>query len=93
MTSRRYLKKKINSIVNDIVEECYNYQFQYPQQKDTESNKIIDDAVDMLDDMVGRVNQAKSIKDRGLLKQYFESINDDLEKQSLKLMERMNGLG
>ena len=92
MTSRRILKKKINTVVNNIIEECYTMQIVGKGKVDEETNKIIDEAVEVFDDMLKRVNSARSVEDKGQLKKHFDSINSDFEKASLKLMSKMNKL-
>ncbi|HAW51331.1 MAG TPA: hypothetical protein DCX54_03225 [Flavobacteriales bacterium] len=90
MTSRRLLKKKINSVMNDIIEECYSMQIYSNGKIDAETNKIIDEAVNVFDDLLDRTNQARNIGDRKEMKKYFDLINSDLDKKSLALMAKMN---
>lgn len=84
------LKKKINSVMNDIIEECYSMQIRGNGKLDTETNKIIDEAVSVFNDLLSRMNQAKGIEKAGDQKKHYDSINEDLDKNSLKLMDRMN---
>ncbi|MEQ8324507.1 MAG: hypothetical protein RIC15_10350 [Vicingaceae bacterium] len=92
MTSRRMLKKKVNAVMNDIIEECYSIQISHAGRVDTESNKIIEDAVALFNDLLHRINSANKIEKRKELKDHFDAIHSDLEKNSLKLLERMNKL-
>ena len=92
MTSRRLLKKKITSVVNNIIEECYTMQITGDGKVDKQANLIIDEAVEMFDDMLIRVNAARSIQDKKELRNHFESINIDFEKGSLSLMGKMDKL-
>ena len=92
MTSRRMLKKKINTVMNDIIEECYSMQIYGNGKKDSETNKIIDEAVQLFDDLLTRTNAARSIQDNKEMKKHFELINTDLEKNSLQLMTKMDKL-
>ena len=89
MTSRRMLKKKINVIVNNIIEECYNVQIN-DKEKDVATNKIIDETVLFFDDLLTRVHAAKEISDDGELKKHYDAINSDLEKTSLTLINKLN---
>ncbi len=89
MTSRRMLKKKINLVVNNIIEECYNVQIS-DKEKDVETNKIIDETVLFFDDLLTRVHDAKNISSDGELKKHYDSINADLEKTSLFLINKLN---
>ena len=92
MTSKRMLKKKISSVVNNIIEECYSIQIVGQGKVNKETNLIIDEAVEMFDDMLSRVNAARDIKDKKDLRKHFASINLDFEKVSLSLLGKMNKL-
>ena len=86
------LKKKISSVVNNIIEECYSIQILGQGKVNNETNEIIDEAVEIFDDMLSRVNAARSIEDKKELRKHFESINTDFEKESLSLMGKMDKL-
>ncbi len=87
--SRRLLKKKINVIVNNIIEECYSVQIS-DKKKDKETNKIIDEAVDLFDDLLTRLSAAKDIASGKELKKHYDKINSDLEKTSLSLIGKLD---
>ena len=87
--SRRLLKKKINVIVNNIIEECYSVQIS-DKNKDKETNKIIDEAVELFDDLLTRLTLAKDIASGKDLKSHYEKINSDLEKTSLSLIGKLD---
>lgn len=86
------LKKKINTVMNDIIEECYSMQIYSDGKKDSETNKIIDEAVNLFNDLLTRTNAARNIEDKKEMRKHFELINTDLEKNSLDLMTKMNKL-
>jgi len=83
------LKKRINAIVNNIIEECYSVQIS-DKNKDGETNKIIDEAVEMFDDLLARLKAAKEIIDNKELKKHYDAISSDLEKTSLNLINKLN---
>ncbi len=89
MPSRRMLKKKINVVVNNIIEECYSVQITN-KDKDKETNKIIDETVAMFDDLLLRLQTAKAITDMKEQKKHYDKINADLEKKSLDLIGKLN---
>ena len=88
MASRRYLKKKINAVVNNIVEECYSVQI-VNNEKEGETNKIIDEAVNMFDDLLSRLQDIKTEEDNKKRKKLYKDIDDELEKNSLKLLSKL----
>lgn len=89
MTSRRMLKKKINTVVNNIIEECYSVQL-YNKDKHVETNKIIDETVAMLNDLLFRLNSVKSVADKQEQKKQYDAISADLEKSSLTLIKKLD---
>ena len=76
--------------MNDIIEECYSMQIYSNGKVESETNKIIDEAVTVFDDLLSRTNEARNIVDKKELRKHFDSINTDLDKNSLKLMAKMD---
>jgi hypothetical protein len=89
MTSRRMLKKRINTIVNNIIEECYSVEL-YNKDKHVETNKIVDETVAMLNDLLARLQSVKSITDKQEQKKHYDAISADLEKSSLNLIKKLD---
>ena len=83
------LKKKISVVVNNIVEECYSVQIMN-KSKETETNKIIDETVELFDNLLTRVQEVKNIEDRAEKKKMYDAINSDLEKTSLALIGKLD---
>lgn len=92
MPSRRNIKKDINSVLGDVLEECYSEMLNNPEKNDDKINAIIDEAVDLADDLVARVNGAKKLKSRKEVKANFQSIIDDLHDKAIGYVERLNAL-
>ena len=59
---------------------------------DSQTNQIIDEAANLFDELLDRINAARKIDDNKDLHQHFESINSDLDKNSLQLMAKMDKL-
>ena len=89
MANRRMLKKKINSMVNNIIEECYSVQINN-KDKHEETNKIIDETVLMFNELLERVHSVKSVQDDKEKKKLYDAINSDLEKAGLNLLKKLN---
>ena len=92
MGNRRWLKRKLNVVVNNIVEECYNVQI-YNQSKENETNKIIDEAVEMFDNLLDRIHSVNRHGDKTEKKKEYASINSDLEKSGLILLDKIEKVG
>jgi hypothetical protein len=84
MASKKTLKKSLNNMVFDIVEECFSIQLWAPE-KSAQAETIIDDAADFQDQMLEKINSAKSKKD-------FKPIREQLENSAVTFIEKLNNL-
>lgn len=88
MASVKNLKKDINYILGDIIEECYVWQLMNPDKDTKKSEKIVDDTIKAFDVLIEKVNK-KDVEDS---KKHFKSINKELESTAVKLIEKVNKL-
>lgn len=84
MASKRTIKKQLNGMIFDVVDECFSLQL-YKEKKTEETNKLIDEALDFRDEVLTRIHQAKSKKD-------FPSIYNQLEDKGVYFVEQLNGM-
>lgn len=88
MANIKNLKKDINYVLGDIIEECYSWGMLNPKADKKKSEAIIDEAILVFDNLVVKIND-KNIKN---YKSHFKSINKELEEKSGALIERVNNL-
>jgi len=88
MASIRDLKQDINYVLGDIIEAALISQAVNPEEKDAESEKIIDDSISTFDELMARVND-KKVENR---KAHLKQVRADLETQGKELIERVNKL-
>jgi len=88
MANKRILKKDLNYVLGDIIEAVYVWQFANPAKDDTESEKIIDEAIAVFDELIAKVNDRK-VEDK---KAHFKAINQELEAKGRALIEKINKL-
>ncbi|PVW16338.1 hypothetical protein [Marixanthomonas spongiae] len=88
MASKRNLKKDINYVLGDIIEAVYIWQLTHPEKETKESEKIIDETIALFDALIVKVNQ----KDVDNKKQHFKAINQELETEGRKLIDKINAL-
>ena len=88
MANKRILKKDLNYVLGDIIEAVYVWQFANPEKDDKESEKIIDEAIAVFDDLIAKVNDRK-VEDK---KTHFKAINQELEAKGRELIEKINKL-
>jgi len=89
MASVKNLKKDINFILSDIIEECYVWQMlQEDAKKANKAEKIIDEAIETFDVLIEKVN-TKNIENK---KAHFKAISTDLEKRAVALLAKIEKL-
>ena len=89
MANKRILKKDINYVLGDIIEAVYVWEYSNPTKDAKGGEKIIDEAIAVFDELIGKVN-AKNVENK---KAHFKAINQDLETKGLALIEKINKLG
>ncbi len=88
MASIKNLKKDINYVLSDIIEECYVAQIISDDKKGAKAEKIIDEAIAVFDALIVKIN-TKNIKDK---KKHFKTINKELETKAQGLLNKLNKL-
>ncbi len=92
MPNRRDIKKDINSVLANVLEECYSEMLFHPEKNDDKINAIIDEAVDLADDLIAKVNKSKKLKSGKEMKTNFHSISEELENKAIGFIEKLNSL-
>lgn len=88
MSSVKSLKKDINYVLSDIIEECYVWQLVNGDKKMDKSEKIIDEAIAVFDALIEKVN-AKKVDNK---KKHFAAIGKELEKKATSLLGKIEKL-
>tara|TARA_R110000787_G_scaffold204931_2_gene315424 strand:+ start:4995 stop:5249 length:255 start_codon:yes stop_codon:yes gene_type:complete len=84
MASIKNLKKDINYVLGDIIDECL-----VTLTGDTKkSEAIVDEAIVVFDGLIAKVN-AKNVENK---KAHFKAIEAELETSAGKLLEKVNKL-
>jgi hypothetical protein len=82
MANKRILKRNINEMVFDVVEECFFFEMTAPSDK---SAQLIDEAADFQDAMLTKINKAKG-------KAEFRAIATEVEAKAVYFVDALNGL-
>lgn len=88
MASIKNLKKDINYVLGDIIEECYAWELLNPKADKKESEAIMDEALNTFDALIDMVH----VKDVENKKAHFKSIEASLEAKAVELITRVNSL-
>lgn len=84
MANKRDLKKNINSLVFDVIDECIYIQ-EIQSDKFEACEELIDQAVNYYNDALSKVNSAK-------VKSEFRSIAAEMDDHAEKFIEGLNRL-
>jgi len=88
MANKRNLKKDINYVLGDIIEEVYIWEENNPDKDKKAGEGIIDEAINSFDTLMTRVSD-RTIENPA---KHFKSIREDLEKTAKSLVEKVNSL-
>ncbi|HRG38635.1 MAG TPA: hypothetical protein PK289_08895 [Bacteroidia bacterium] len=91
MASKRDIKRTINNVIGNFLDDCYSDMLNNPGKHDTEIEKIVDDAVDLADDLIARVNKSKTVEVKGR-KAHFNEINKQLKEKTIGLLKKLDTL-
>ncbi|MFK5879765.1 MAG: hypothetical protein QM478_09755 [Flavobacteriaceae bacterium] len=86
MASIKNLKKDINNVLGDVIEECYMWELMNPKADTKKSQAIIDEAVGAFDTLIVKMSE-KNVENK---KAHFNSVQSDLETTAAKLLEKVN---
>lgn len=84
MASVRKLKKDVNNMIYDVVDECYSVQL-FNDSKTEESDQFIDDAADFQDEIMADIKKAKT-------KEEYKAVEEKVDKTHLEWTKRLNKL-
>lgn len=89
MASIRSLKKLINLELALLIDDCYEVLLTNPDDEQ-ELNEVIDEAVNLFDNLIERVNDFRGEENK---QNYFKSIEDDLGNGLAQLRNKLSQLG
>lgn len=84
MASKKLLKKNLNKMMYEVIDECYSIQLYNPSKTEA-TNTVITEVVDFRNDIFSKIHAAKSNKD-------FDSIIEAAEKAQDEYIDKLNNL-
>lgn len=89
MASVKNLKKDINYVLSDIIEECYDWQLlQNDPKKIDKAEKVIDEVITTFDELNVKVN-TKNVENK---KAHFKAIKSELQTKGESLLAKISKL-
>jgi hypothetical protein len=92
MTNRRELKRNINGLLGDVIDECYISLLNNKGKNEKEVELIVDEVADLANDLINRTNASKYIKNRSEKKKYFAAIKEELGEKVIAYVDKINAL-
>jgi len=88
MASIRLLKKDINKLAFDLLQECFSYRHYSPELSEDRFDAVIKKLVLLRNDLILRTNHPETDADSSTLKTHYKQVQLDL----LKLAEVVEDL-
>ncbi|MDR1199841.1 MAG: hypothetical protein LBK94_12665 [Prevotellaceae bacterium] len=79
MAKLRNLKKDIDYLIDEVLNDCYTLIYLYPNKKE-QAMEIINDAVDFRNEMFERSNKPNGKNNKQLVGKHYKNITNDLIK-------------
>jgi hypothetical protein len=84
MANKRLIKKQLNGMIIDVLDECFSIQL-YNESKTEATEKLIEEALSFGDDTLSKIHAAKSKKD-------FPAIRQTMEDKGVYFVEELNSI-
>jgi len=88
MASIRNLKKDINYVLGDIIEAVYHWEVSNSKQNSKEGSALIDEAINVFDDLIEKVNK-RDVENRS---KHLKTVQNTLAEKATALIEKLNKL-
>lgn len=88
MASKRILKKNVNYLFGDLIDECYLWMLVNPEKDASKANEVIDEAVEYYDSVMSKI----ASRDIENANQYFNLLNTEVEDKAVELVDKINAL-
>jgi hypothetical protein len=92
MASLRDLKKDIDYLMYEVISDCFVFQGLHPDDKAEELQAIINDAVNLRNDLIARVNNPDGKDNPKIIRAYYQAVKKDLTGGADKLFSRLSAL-
>ncbi len=86
MASIKNLKKDINNVLSEVIEECYICQLTSDEKVSAKADKIIDEAIESFDALIVKIHE-KGVENKS---SHYKGISKDLENKATALFEKIS---
>jgi cation diffusion facilitator CzcD-associated flavoprotein CzcO len=92
MASVRKFKKEVDNQMLEVISDCLLYSGLHPDSNREELNDIIEDAVKLRNDLIGRANNPVSTEGDKDIKRHYQAIKSDLRLGADNLCARLSAV-
>lgn len=89
MSSIKDLKKEINYLFGEVIDEANYKQLLNPDVDGQQVEAIIEEAVAAYEDFYKQINEGRKAEDK---KAYFKNLTKEIEKAADQLVDKINAL-
>jgi len=89
MASRRDLKKDINHMLAEVMEQCFSQLYYSPEINQESVVNIISDAQLLKKNLIAKINNSCHV-DKAERKRFYHDLIEDLYKNCIEFVERLN---
>ncbi len=87
--SIKNLKKEINYIFGEIIDEANYKQLLKPEIDDDKIEQIVDEAVTLYEEFYEKIHSGRKAENK---KAYFKQLNEEIENSAKALVDKINAL-
>ena len=88
MASKKNLKKDLNYLTNELLTECFTYQFFHVDMDPKQANEVAAYILNNRNDLANRINNIENKDNPKLVKEHFKKIRSDFEK-SVEALDKL----
>ncbi|MEN9302876.1 MAG: hypothetical protein RL264_1305 [Bacteroidota bacterium] len=84
MANKRDFKKSVNTLIADVIDECFYIQDNFPKLE-AETEKLVEEAIEIYNKLIGGMRLAKD-------KKGFRALTNEMEEKAEYLVSALNAL-
>jgi hypothetical protein len=92
MATIRGLKKDVNYLTNDLIDECLVFLTFHPQVKDQDIDDIMTNILEKRNEVISKINHYPVNGDPKEVRKYFQGIYDMIEKDMIGALDELEKL-
>lgn len=90
MASIKNLKKDINFLTSELIDECLIYKMFHPKTDENKISSTIEKIVEKRNNLIYNVIHLKEKKESESVKNYYKSIYQEIEKELVSILDELS---